>query len=94
MALSLGAESVDAVARELGALMKAKPPASFKAEPGVENLMLTASKSSGLLNGSFRNLATGLRCPVMGVVLQQQNFAAGFFTSTNAAGAFDLMPDN
>jgi 4-hydroxy-3-polyprenylbenzoate decarboxylase len=30
MALSLGAESVDAVAAELGSLMKAKPPASFK----------------------------------------------------------------
>ena len=30
MALSMGAESVDAVAAELGALMKAKPPTSFK----------------------------------------------------------------
>src|SRR6478736_8750346 len=30
MALSMGAETVDAVAKELGALMKAKPPTSFK----------------------------------------------------------------
>jgi 4-hydroxy-3-polyprenylbenzoate decarboxylase len=30
MAFSMGAESVDAVAAELGALMKAKPPTSFK----------------------------------------------------------------
>ncbi len=30
MALSMGAESVDAVATELGALMKAKPPTGFK----------------------------------------------------------------
>src|SRR5208337_1202155 len=30
MAMSMGAESVDAVADELGALMKAKPPTSFK----------------------------------------------------------------
>jgi len=30
MALSMGADSVDAVAAELGALMKAKPPTSFK----------------------------------------------------------------
>ena len=30
MAMSMGAESVDAVANELGALMKAKPPTSFK----------------------------------------------------------------
>src|SRR6478735_7041699 len=30
MALSMGAESVDEVAKELGALMKAKPPTSFK----------------------------------------------------------------
>jgi 4-hydroxy-3-polyprenylbenzoate decarboxylase len=30
MALSMGAESVDGVAAELGALMKAKPPTSFK----------------------------------------------------------------
>ncbi len=30
MAFSMGAESVDAVATELGALMKAKPPTSFK----------------------------------------------------------------
>src|SRR5688572_18097978 len=30
MALSMGAETVDVVAKELGALMKAKPPTSFK----------------------------------------------------------------
>src|SRR3989454_4255418 len=30
MAMSLGVESVDEVATELGSLMKAKPPASFK----------------------------------------------------------------
>src|ERR1035437_7526216 len=30
MAMSMGAESVDDVANELGALMKAKPPTSFK----------------------------------------------------------------
>src|ERR1700743_537498 len=30
MALSLGAESVEAVAAELGALMKAKPPTGFR----------------------------------------------------------------
>jgi 4-hydroxy-3-polyprenylbenzoate decarboxylase len=30
MAMSLGAESVDAVAAELGSLMKAKPPMSFR----------------------------------------------------------------
>src|SRR6478752_2962196 len=30
MAMSMGAESVDEVAKELGALMKAKPPTSFK----------------------------------------------------------------
>src|SRR6185503_8126238 len=30
MAMSLGAESVDAAAAELGALMKAKPPTGFK----------------------------------------------------------------
>ena len=29
MAMSLGANSVDEVAAELGALMKAKPPTSF-----------------------------------------------------------------
>src|SRR4029077_18950598 len=30
MAMSMGAETVDEVANELGALMKAKPPTSFK----------------------------------------------------------------
>ena len=30
MAMSLGANSVDEVAAELGSLMKAKPPTSFK----------------------------------------------------------------
>src|ERR1700728_1591516 len=30
MAMSMGAESVDAVADELGSLMKAKPPTSFR----------------------------------------------------------------
>src|ERR1700690_421306 len=32
MAMSLGANSVDEVAAELGALMKAKPPTSFRSE--------------------------------------------------------------
>ena len=35
MALSMGAESVDAVAAEIGALMKAKPPTSFREALGL-----------------------------------------------------------
>ena len=44
MALSMGAESVDEVANELGALMKAKPPTSFEGS----DKKTRAKKSAGL----------------------------------------------
>ena len=69
-----------------------KPPAKFVAEEGAEGLTLTASKGTGVLSGSFIDIMTGLRAPVRGVVLQQQNTAQGFFLSTNAAGAFSIAP--
>jgi hypothetical protein len=69
-----------------------KRPAGFDAEKGVEKLKLSAVKSTGVLSGSFVDQATGLACPIRGVVLQQQNLAAGYFLSTNTAGAFQLVP--
>jgi len=67
-------------------------PCSFIAEPAMENLQLFAQCGNGLLSGQFVDFATGLRTPIKGVVLQQQNFASGFFLSTNASGHFALSP--
>lgn len=46
-------------------------------------LSLSFSASSGRFNGSVENPATGKSAPFSGVVLQDQNFAAGFLSGTN-----------
>jgi len=69
-----------------------KPPASFKAEESTEGVKLSVNKANGVLSGSFVSLATGVRTPIYGAILQQQNAGGGYFLSTNASGAFTLLP--
>jgi len=58
MALSMGAESVDEVANELGALMKAKPPTSFKEAIKLLSLALDLrhAKPKTVKSGSCKDL--------------------------------------
>jgi hypothetical protein len=67
-----------------------RPPGTFRAEKGPENLKLSASPSVGTVEGRFNNVVTGISTPIRGVVLQQQRTARGFFISPEAAGAFSL----
>jgi hypothetical protein len=69
-----------------------KAPATFVAEDGAEALRVSADKGTGVVSGSFVDIMTGLRAPIRGVVLQQQNIVQGFFLSTNRAGAFSIAP--
>lgn len=65
-----------------------RPPSTFKAEQGTQNLQLSASKGSGVVSGRFTDPVTALRDPISGVILQQQRVARGFFLSTNYSGQF------
>src|SRR5882724_1413183 len=65
---------------------------TFVAEQSVENLRLTVNAGTGIMTGHFVDPVTGLTDPIKGIVLQQQNYARGFFLGTNAAGAFSLSP--
>jgi hypothetical protein len=69
-----------------------RPPATFTAEASSENLKLSVSKSTGVIQGAFTDPANGRRATIGGVVLQQSNLGRGYFTSTNTAGAFALAP--
>jgi hypothetical protein len=65
---------------------------TFVAEEGVENVRLTVNPGTGIMTGHFVHVVTGLTTPIKAIVLQQQNFAPGFFLSTNASGSFTLSP--
>ena len=65
-------------------------PNQFVAEEGTENVKLSVNLGSGIISGQFIDFVTGLKAPTKGVVLQQQNYARGYFMSTNTAGAFTL----
>ncbi len=58
MAMSMGAESVDEVANELGALMKAKPPTSFKEAIKLLSLALDLrhAKPKSVKSGSCKDV--------------------------------------
>jgi hypothetical protein len=70
--------------------VRLKPPTTFVAEEGTENLKVKASGSKGTVDGSFIDVITGLKAPIKGVVLQQQKTVRGFFISTNSAGSFAI----
>jgi hypothetical protein len=53
---------------------------------------LTVRTSSGLFHGSVINPETGKPITVNGIVLQNQNFGAGFFLGTNQSGSVLLSP--
>jgi len=65
---------------------------TFVAEQSVENLRLTVNAGTGIMTGHFVDPITGLTDPIKGIVLQQQNYARGFFLGTNASGSFALSP--
>jgi 4-hydroxy-3-polyprenylbenzoate decarboxylase len=65
MAMSLGAESVDEVANELGALMKAKPPTSFKEAIKLLSLALDLrhAKPKTVKSGSCKDVIQKFDAP-------------------------------
>src|ERR1035437_9520766 len=65
MAMSMGAESVDEVANELGALMKAKPPTSFKEAIKLLSLALDLrhAKPKTVKNGSCKDVIQKFDAP-------------------------------
>ena len=65
---------------------------TFVAEQSVENLRLSVNAGTGIMTGHFVDPVTGLTDSIKGIVLQQQNYARGFFLGTNASGCFTLSP--
>ena len=65
MAMSMGAESVDEVANELGALMKAKPPTSFKETIKLLSLALDLrhAKPKTVKSGSCKDMIQKFDAP-------------------------------
>jgi hypothetical protein len=53
---------------------------------------LSCSTSSGIFYGSVINPETGKAIAIHGVVLQNQNFGAGYFLGTNQSGSVLLSP--
>jgi len=54
--------------------------------PNTQKLSLTLSVSSGSFKGSFVHPQTRKPSAIKGVLLQKQNFGAGFFPGTNQSG--------
>ena len=52
----------------------------------VTNLTLKLTPKTGLFRGGFRHPVTGKTTKFQGVVLQLQNFGAGYFLGTNESG--------
>jgi hypothetical protein len=57
---------------------------------GSNNLSISISLPTGLLNGSFVHPDTKAKTSIKGVVLQEQNNARGFFLGTSQSGAVIL----
>jgi hypothetical protein len=53
---------------------------------------LTFKPSSGIFKGNAINPQTGQAIAIKGIVLQNQNFGAGFFLGTNESGSALLLP--
>lgn len=58
----------------------------------ANHLTLRLAASSGLFTGSVVNPATGSPISISGIVLQKDNFGAGFFLGTNQSGQVLLAP--
>jgi hypothetical protein len=70
-------------------LLKNKVTAS---SDDIQNLKLSISKSSGLVNGSFVHPVTGAKTKTQGVVFQKQNLSGGYFLGTEESGSMLLTP--
>lgn len=66
-------------------------PYTLVAEQAPENVHLPINRSTGVISGSFTDLATNLRTPLKAIILQQQQTAEGYFLSTNTSGSFSLV---
>jgi glutamate dehydrogenase/leucine dehydrogenase len=55
-------------------------------------IKLTFKTSSGMFKSSVMNSETGKPIAVNGIVLQNQNFGAGFFLGTTESGSVLLSP--
>ena len=71
----------------LGPQMQASTPEANDQNP----VTLAFNSASGLFKGTVINPATGKPIAVNGVVLQNQNFGAGFFLGTTESGSALLM---
>ena len=54
--------------------------------PNAQKLSIALTVSSGSFKGSFVHPQTGKAATLKGVLLQKQNFSAGFFLGTNQSG--------
>ena len=64
------------------------------AAPGTPSLALTIVPSNGVVTGWFRHPVANAWRSVLGVVLQKQNAAFGYFSGVNEGGAFSLNSAN
>ncbi len=70
-------------------------PGNQATEPSASNQSadkLTFKPSSGLFKGSVLNPETGKPIAINGIVLQNQNFGAGYFLGTTESGSVLLSP--
>ncbi len=62
------------------------------ASPSLPKLTLTVTASTGRFTGSFIHPLTKATSRISGVILQDQNAAAGFFLGQSASGAVSFTP--
>lgn len=66
------------------------PPAKLSPAAGPNRLTLQISATTGLVSGSFLDAQTGRLTSLHGVILEQENRAAGYYLTTSSSGAFTL----
>lgn len=59
---------------------------------GPETLTGTANRATGLVSGSYRDPATGMRITFQGITFQKQGLAAGQFLLGSGSGALRVQP--
>jgi hypothetical protein len=67
-------------------------PNVLVAEKTTEMVKLSVGTGTGRVFGVFTDFMTGLRTPIRGIVLQEQNSVAGYFLSTDSSGYFWISP--
>jgi hypothetical protein len=61
------------------------------AAPNVYGIKMLLTKQNGLLKGAFISPVTGVTKNISGALLQNLNYAGGYFLGTNSAGSFTLQ---